>query len=129
MVTQRIIFFVRPGSPMASKRPPIQFHLSTCVVLMFLAGGLIWLNVEGQIVRTLHSETGIDPTTGAGICAFIDGVALVWGWPLPMHDGVSFSVFGIVADLLLGLLILVAAGYAVERLDRNLRLRKQGPEA
>jgi hypothetical protein len=36
----------------ARKRPWFQFHLSTAIVLMFVAGGLIWANVTEQCVGT-----------------------------------------------------------------------------
>jgi len=49
------------------KRPLFQFHLSTAVILMFVAGGLIWLNVnerhfgrgaEGSLIWVVSDEYG-----------------------------------------------------------------------
>jgi hypothetical protein len=34
--------------PAPQERPWFQFHLSTAVVLMFVAAGLLWLNVAGE---------------------------------------------------------------------------------
>ena len=30
--------------------PRLQLHLSTCIVLMFVAGGIMWLNLDDSIV-------------------------------------------------------------------------------
>jgi hypothetical protein len=49
------------------KRTWLQFHLSTAVVLMFVAGGLLWLNQHGREVRL-----DIDRNTWP---------EKQWGWP------------------------------------------------
>jgi hypothetical protein len=65
------------AKPPTKRRPWFQFHLSTCVILMFVAGGLLWANVTERgfgahftskglpyVVFGLHPERGL-------------------GWPLP----------------------------------------------
>ena len=38
--------------PDATKRKWLQIHLSTCVILMFVAAGLMWLNMRQYNVRS-----------------------------------------------------------------------------
>jgi hypothetical protein len=44
----------------------LRVHLSTCVILMFVAGGLIWLNMKPDVQAL--------PFGGKG-------ELVVWGWP------------------------------------------------
>ncbi|MCY3018234.1 MAG: hypothetical protein NTW87_04275 [Planctomycetota bacterium] len=53
------------------RRPLFQFHLSTAIVLMFVASLLLWVNVSPPDMRL---ETGDCPRPGA------------WGWPLSFPD-------------------------------------------
>ena len=60
-------------SEQPKKRPWLQFHLSTAVVLMFVASGLLWLNMRPhQCLCSL-------PEVGAGAT----GLAVYYGWPWP----------------------------------------------
>src|SRR5689334_11537731 len=43
--------------PLPPRRARFQIHLSTAIVLMFVAGGLIWANVAFQEIL-LNPETG-----------------------------------------------------------------------
>jgi len=38
------------------KRPWLQYHLSTAVVLMFVAGGLLWLNMRPLPLRAVEMK-------------------------------------------------------------------------
>ena len=65
------------------RRPRFQFHLSTAIVLMFVAGGILWANMRdsrytvsvdsGEIFMTLPLQT--------------QGVAYTFGWPSVLHEG------------------------------------------
>ncbi|MGD0091197.1 MAG: hypothetical protein ABSE73_14870 [Planctomycetota bacterium] len=56
------------------KRPWFQYHLSTAIVLMFVAGGLMWANRPYGV----FIWEGMDGTT---IYEDPAGPADVWGWP------------------------------------------------
>src|SRR5258708_4146262 len=59
--------------PEPPRRMRIQIHLSTAIVLMFVAGGIIWANITPEEVRP-----GIPPTDIRGIDAYpFTG----YGWP------------------------------------------------
>ena len=53
--------------PTPPPRKRFQIHLSTAIVMMFVAGGLIWANVGG-------------PHTVA------NGALFTWGWPLVTYE-------------------------------------------
>jgi len=99
--------------PGKKKRPWFQFHLSTAIVLMFVAAGLLWLNLR-------------DPVLTSKNC-YGDGW-YIWdrGWPLP-HSRVGTTEFpmteeyldalffpGMLADSIVGLSVLVAVAVACE---------------
>ena len=83
------------------KRPWLQYHLSTAVVLMFVAAGLLWLNTNPPA----HN--------------------MALGWPLTFHDSrldVDFmgrncvqAVASLLADILIALTLLIAVGFYCER--------------
>lgn len=58
-------------SEQPKKRPWFQFHLSTAVALMFVAAGLLWLNMNSQ-VAFMHWD---------GTAA--SGTVYVAGFPMP----------------------------------------------
>ncbi|MCY3018878.1 MAG: hypothetical protein NTW87_07610 [Planctomycetota bacterium] len=105
------------------KRPWLQFHLSTAVVLMFVAAGLLWLNM-----RDRHS-------------LFLETVwATQYGWPFvaaekpryqyvipgsptiitgPAANRIHVSIVGVVADCIVALVVLFVVGVLCERLIRR----------
>jgi hypothetical protein len=46
------------GSERPGKRRGFQFHLSTAIVLMFVAGGLVWANVRSRELGTVVVSMG-----------------------------------------------------------------------
>jgi len=57
------------------KRPLFQIHLSTCNVLMFVAGGLMWANLTPRTYWTTFAASNcVGPVRGASTC---------YGWPMP----------------------------------------------
>jgi hypothetical protein len=67
--------------PAPQRRPWFQVHLSTCVVLMFVASGLLWANVRvrevGQVTVTFDSEKG-----SSDLMITVNGR----GWPLVFDE-------------------------------------------
>ncbi|HEY3321380.1 MAG TPA: hypothetical protein VGP72_12990 [Planctomycetota bacterium] len=69
-------------SDQPKKRPLFQLHLSTCIVLMFVAGGLIWANLGTPVFlppapAEASSQTMIEHKMG------IDAIEKMreYGWP------------------------------------------------
>ena len=69
-----------PMTDAPKKRPWFQFHLSTAVVLMFVAGGLMWANTHCESY-VLYSDGGGDD--GGGCTG--NKTYLGRGWPLEWH--------------------------------------------
>jgi hypothetical protein len=65
------------GQP-ARKRRWFRFHLSTAIILMFVAGGLIWANLKPH-------ETVLVFTNWEGKPGFQAGAEAEFGWPLLMR--------------------------------------------
>ena len=88
----------------SSKRPLLQLHLSTCVILMFVAGGIIWCNVR-----------------------FYHDWAWGYGWPCMFYiPGSGSSKWNSVDFILLGVnlgsaftLLLCVAGVSEALIRRN----------
>lgn len=60
------------------RRPWFQFHLSTALVLMFAASGLLWLNLNSDVARKTRKADG--------------SIAVDWrgpGWPI--HSGMGMA--------------------------------------
>ena len=68
------------AKPPAKRRPWFQVHLSTCVVLMFVAGGLIWANTTE---RRGHLEGWVSSTTPELKDWVFQETSV--GWPLLFH--------------------------------------------
>jgi len=78
------------------KRKWFQFHLSTAVLMMFVAGVSLWLNLSPQ--KQLRFIDNWD-TSGH----FIE----VWGWPVIILDGFkAWHFYAIAANLAFSLLLL-----------------------
>lgn len=99
-----------------SKRRWFQIHLSTAAVLMFLAGGLIWLNLTnlGRGDGTLSLK-------------------IKYGYPEPVYWGhnttdAHFYWEAIAINLLFGLLVLFCVARICEFLIRRRESRKPPPE-
>ena len=93
------------------KRPWFQFHLSTAVVLMFVASGLLWLNLRDPVLTSKNAYGGF----------------FMWdrGWPLAYGRVRSDDYFvteyldalffpGLFADSIVGLGVLLAVAVACE---------------
>src|SRR5438445_5917 len=69
------------GGQAMSKRRWFQFHLSTAVVLMFVAGGLMWANT--RVDDSTVVSTWSDPATGStGLSVWVRRYA---GWPCALQ--------------------------------------------
>ena len=102
------------------KRPWLQFHISTAIIMMFVAGGLMWLNLHGRADRVYP---------GCLSDALIPNRTLSYGWPLPAvwtyyepgSDQQRTQVLhsDVAADLGFAALAALAAGYVLERRSRK----------
>ncbi|MCK6471000.1 MAG: hypothetical protein L6R28_04570 [Planctomycetes bacterium] len=92
-----------------TKRPWFQLRLLTCIVLMFVAGLLIWANmVSGEMIT-------------------VDGECVHnWGFPLPVYKrglelgaGICFDPFFVFGNVIIGLLIMIGIARIMEWLLRK----------
>ena len=110
------------------RKQPLRFHLSTAVVLLFLAGGLLWLNMQerahpsGAFVMRDTSTSNND----------VRVLRSLYGWPFPVcerrkptsedtarmeaagTESYFFEPFGIIIDMGIALVILFAVGSIYE---------------
>ena len=103
------------------KRPWLQFHLSTAIVLMFVAGGLMWMNMRDrgsfleQVAATRHGW----PFAATEKTEYYFGSGSIPFDPDPDPHRTRVSVVGVVADCLVALAILCVVGVLCERLIRR----------
>ena len=66
------------------KSPRLQLHFSTCIVLMFVAGGLLWANVRPQSIEVeLSNDVPLNPDPLV--------IGIVRGWPTTFHVEYLFA--------------------------------------
>ena len=100
---------------MAVNRHWLQIHLSTAIVLMFVAGGLVYVNMQGREPADLY---GLDVVT--------------FGWPVDMVNALSgfsfrqWSHSGVVCNVAAACALLSATALSCEWL---LRRRGRKPES
>ena len=108
------------------KSPRLRLHLSTCILLMFVAGGLVWANLQ----KRHHPFIGRPDLIGNDC----------WGWPAPVRDEVyegnfkagswtvaeafRWSKLNCVFDVAVGLTLLVAVAFSSEWFIRRREVRK-----
>jgi len=103
------------------KRKPFQIHLSTAIVLMFVAGGLIWRNVEWRVIEFDY------PVADNGSIVKIPNRE-GYGWPMGVLSQPAgylgdrtktFDYFGLIADLLTACSVQIAVWSLCEWLIRR----------
>ena len=96
------------GATSTPKRRFWQIHLSTALVLMFLASGMLWFNVNSKEVRRLDIENRF-MTEAAMICR---------GWPFCalVSDPISYEVYweGVLLNVLCAGIVLGFAAVSFE---------------
>jgi|SRR5579862_2975580 len=112
--------------PPPPRRARFQIHLSTAIVLMFVAGGLIWANVNGRRILIGGPFIGTEQNYGwpclitepftRYITERRDGT---WDESLP---DISYS--GVAVDLAVSVAILFAVWFTCEWLIRRRAARK-----
>jgi hypothetical protein len=84
-----------------------QIHLSTAVGLMFVAGGLLWLNVKGN---------------------YNEGKGMMLGWPMSFPCGTSYFVslhpFYFALNFIFSIFVLAIFVFVCEWFLRSLEARK-----
>ena len=68
------------------RRKRFQFHLSTAIVMMFVAGGLMWMNTSNRGLYEIVGGSAYGPTE-------IDSYAVSTGWPFiaVLRSGKAFE--------------------------------------
>jgi|SRR5579862_6407701 len=66
------------------RRGRFQIHLSTAVVLMFVAGGIIWANV--------HKNESVEHQFGDGCPALVEQT--FFGWPMNAYRSHGYFTWG-----------------------------------
>ena len=128
--------------PKPRRRARFQIHLSTAIVLMFVAGGLIWANINHRKPVAIISNYDFS----GGVSDPIISNQFAIGWPLTfeksefsgwykgndaLRSGVNLPLGGLhisgiplFADLVVALAILFATWYICEWLIRRRSSRK-----
>ena len=93
---------------MSDKRRWFQIHLSTAVVLMFVAGGLMWANVAEH-----HYNPPLITPNGAAVFSGPRGWPIVWDWNV-ISDMPRFNWGHLALNIVACLAILAAFACACE---------------
>ncbi len=104
------------------KLPRLQLHLTTCIVLMFVAGGLLWLNFSpSELTIDIHEE---DASPSPLVYAIEKG----WPWHCYTENLYDLSPIwwrwnqlNLILNSLIALAILAAVAALSERLIRRRR--------
>jgi len=103
---------------MDDMKPRFQLHLSTCLVLMFVAGAIIWLNLRA--VRTDQLDISASEVNRI----FNHGwPCIAWTSTRPCATEKPVLYRGIAVNVLVGLAILAAVAVGCELLQRRRLLR------
>jgi hypothetical protein len=106
------------------KRPWFQFHLSTAVILMCAAGGLLWANLSrSEFMYCIVEES---PSGGS----WTDCVGQAYGWPCASwysHPGLGSEItvegtkicLDVASALCLLLLVAFTLEWLIRRRERN----------
>ena len=78
------------NTPKPKRRAWFQFHLSTAIVLMFVAAGLLWLNMRARLELESHDEV-----TAAGRPSISFKAYARVGWPYERRVLITEGGFGI----------------------------------
>ncbi len=95
----------------------LQIHLSTCVVLMFAMGGLLWANlIPFEFEETVMEWTGASPPAGAALAFNLSPTTkkmVIYGWPVTCVKNGSLCA-GAAVNLVLILLLLACITFLCE---------------
>lgn len=114
---------------MSGKRAWFQIHLSTAMVMMIIAGGLLWLNIHPR-----YGQPNMAPDSVQYWGTNHPGNYDAYGWPMGIVEWVNaetgersivnfrypmFGVLPIAVDFFLAILILFAVSRCVEYIVRR----------
>jgi len=91
-----------------SRRKRFQIHLSTAIVMMFVAGGCLWINVNGRIIGQHH----------------------YYGWPIAIIKrkvylvGQPYPGYAIIFDVIVMFALLLVCWFLCEWIIRRRAARK-----
>ena len=122
-------------------RPWFQYHLSTAIVLMFVAGGLMWANVRESKLLAYFLDSEFEWDRSRSDYAQIEYLVGFHGWPSFCAESVYFDRRGeifvenvlnlpcLALNTLTALAILAAAAVACEWRIIIRRKKLDGPRA
>src|SRR5205814_2111743 len=105
--------------PSRMKLPRLQFHLSTCIMLMFVAGLLLELNVLPRLEHRTHAYRETYGPWGPPWGREYNEV--LQGWPVNFLDFQTIHITYIVVNIVAALAILAATAFACEWAIRRRR--------
>ena len=105
--------------------PKLQLHLSTCIVLMFAAGGILWANTVPYSAALVQIHNSDGTTTLIYPAAYGDPFRIL---RCGTNDYQSLEYTGIAGNLFVGLLLLSGLAWICEYFLRR-RARSQEPGA
>lgn len=117
--------------PSAARRP-FHLHLSTCIALMFVAGGILWLNFRGEPTSGCWHETttypaptqtnsggmGV-PAAGGSSGSWMCGVYTAYGWPVRVRQDADVTIYFWLANLIVLVGVLALTAWLLERRFRK----------
>jgi len=107
----------------------LQFHLSTAIVLMFVAGGMYYVNSIKS--KGFLNANGMRPVAvilylqdGTRIESNNDNLPTICGWPFPFCERIgtylsNWDTLGFCVDLAVTLIVLMATWQLSERIIRR----------
>jgi hypothetical protein len=101
------------------RRARFQIHLSTAMVLMFVAGALIWANAVPRTINTLNSE--FTKVYGWPCCSW--GRYTRWGDDSPLQT-FDYSLPLVALDIVVSVVLLFGVWFFCEWLIRRRAARK-----
>jgi|SRR5579862_5517134 len=122
--------------PEPPRRARFQIHLSTAIVMMFVAGGLIWANFDRRVYHEKYGMTVND--WGLAFEREQNTTVIEYGYPCTAvwliinddghspHDWSILSKWRASIDAIIALMILLAVWFICEWLIRRRAARKRG---
>ncbi|MCK6472026.1 MAG: hypothetical protein L6R28_09800 [Planctomycetes bacterium] len=117
---------------LSTARSPFHLHLSTCIALMFVSGGMLWLNFRGEPASGCWHETTTYPVTsgtasdgmggwvsGGGSVSWTCGFYTAYGWPVRVRQDADGTLYYWLANLIVGVSVVALAAWLLERLFRK----------
>ncbi|HEY3323044.1 MAG TPA: hypothetical protein VGP72_21510 [Planctomycetota bacterium] len=120
-------------SELPKKRGLFQFHLSTATLMMLVAAGMLWVNLQEHrfLIEKVTHWNG--PVGGGSVRYSWRGYGVPFGWAItrtevkgtqppatpPLPAGITYNGFGLIGDLGVAVAVILVAGIWCERRIRR----------